>query len=359
MNFYMKLRISLALFVSMLCTCINGNSSNLNTQKDNNADLSQKEIRFSSSDKNLEKTFYWAKEMALSYAHDGTDPVGYWYEAALPDRYAFCMRDMAHQSIGAEVIGLGKHNENMLTKFVENISDNKDWCSFWDINRENKPAPVDYTDDDHFWYNLNANFDILQTCLKLYEWTGNDIYLKDSRFINFYKTSLNEYVERWQLEPDKIMNRPKCLNVKDPENNSHKSTRGLPSYVENYPDLTVSSDLIATIYAGFAAYSKIARLNNDIAESNRYSKIAQQYRDLLENVWWNDQLNAYHTFWTSNNEFANGEGLTFILWFDATNKPERIRATIQKIINTPNWNVENQSYFPALYYRLNYLPEAY
>lgn len=27
--------------------------------------------------------------MALSYAHDGTDPVGYWYEAALLQREAF------------------------------------------------------------------------------------------------------------------------------------------------------------------------------------------------------------------------------------------------------------------------------
>jgi len=31
--------------------------------------------------------------------------VGYWYEAALPGREAFCMRDVSHQSIGAETLG--------------------------------------------------------------------------------------------------------------------------------------------------------------------------------------------------------------------------------------------------------------
>lgn len=39
---------------------------------------------FRSTDKQLEETFNWACNMAMSYAHDGSDPVGYWYEAALP-----------------------------------------------------------------------------------------------------------------------------------------------------------------------------------------------------------------------------------------------------------------------------------
>lgn len=44
--------------------------------------------------------------MVLSYAHDGTDSVGYWYEAALPQRETFCMRDVSHQSVGAQILGL-------------------------------------------------------------------------------------------------------------------------------------------------------------------------------------------------------------------------------------------------------------
>lgn len=41
-----------------------------------------KELTFTSSDKKLEATFDWGKKVALSYAHNGNDPVGFWYEAA-------------------------------------------------------------------------------------------------------------------------------------------------------------------------------------------------------------------------------------------------------------------------------------
>ena len=32
----------------------------------------------------------------------------------------------------------------MLKRFAENISDARDWCSLWEIDRFNRPAPVDY-----------------------------------------------------------------------------------------------------------------------------------------------------------------------------------------------------------------------
>ena len=104
------------------------------------------EITFTCSDTVLESSFNWAKQKALSYAHSG-DPVGLWYEAALPGREAFCMRDVSHQSIGAAMLGLQDHNRNMFEKFALGISESKDYCSFWEINRYDKPAPVDYKTD--------------------------------------------------------------------------------------------------------------------------------------------------------------------------------------------------------------------
>jgi hypothetical protein len=65
----------------------------------------------------------------LAYAFTG-DPVGPWYEAALPGRQAFCMRDTAHQGLGAHMLGLAQYTRNMLYKFAENISKSKDWCSY-------------------------------------------------------------------------------------------------------------------------------------------------------------------------------------------------------------------------------------
>jgi outer membrane biogenesis lipoprotein LolB len=70
--------------VLLLSGC--GNSSRKNIMEK----LPQEQIAvFVSTDKHLEDTYNWARKMALSYVHDSTDPVGYWYEAALPQREAF------------------------------------------------------------------------------------------------------------------------------------------------------------------------------------------------------------------------------------------------------------------------------
>lgn len=325
------------------------------------SELPQEQISvFSSTDSELEKTYNWARKMALSYAHDGADPVGYWYEAALPQREAFCMRDVSHQSVGAQILGLDKHNKNMFTKFAENISEGKDWCSYWEINRYNEPAPADYTNDKEFWYNLNANFDVLQACYKMYEWTGDEDYLKNPTFTNFYDKSLNEYVKHWMLEPENIMDRPRYMH--QPENfdlnNNFHTCRGLASYVENFRGLTLGVDLLASIYAGYMAHANMAAICGDNATAENNKKKAKEYQEIIENKWWNEEKQYYQTFWTEDKTFHRGEGVPFLLWFNVTDNKTRINATVKDILAN-EWNVENLSAFPALLYRLGYNEEAY
>lgn len=324
-------------------------------------ELDQEQIAvFTSSDKNLESVYVWAKKMALSYAHDGQDSVGYWYEAALPQREAFCMRDVSHQSVGAQLLGLAKHNKNMFRRFAENISESKDWCTYWEINRYNKPAPADYANDEEFWYNLNANFDVIQACWKMFEWTGDKDYLTDSCFTGFYDKSLNEYVERWRLEPENVMDRPRYMNQPenfDPNNNFH-TCRGLASYVENFRGLTMGVDLLASMYGGFQAHASMADFlgNKEEAKGNRQK--ALQYRNVMEKQWWSEDSAYYQTFWTEDRKFYRGEGVPFILWFGATENQERIRATVADMLKR-EWNVENLSAFPMILYRLGYYQQAY
>lgn len=350
----------------MSCACLSGwacsSDNTISKETDTPAPSvpeEKKEFRFSSSDKNLERTFYWSKKMALSYAHDNTDPVGYWYEAALPGRNAFCMRDASHQSIAAEMLGLSKHNLNIMEKFAENISESKDWCSHWEIDKWNNSCPADYVDDANFWYNLNANFDVIFACWRLYEWTGDERYLKNEKLDKFYKLSVNEYVERWLLEPENILLRQPEMNVKPTTQGRYREVRGLPSYVENYPGLTNSSDLVASLYGGLHAYSQMLAVLGQKSESEKCFYQAEEYRRNLEENWWNDEINAYHTFWTKENKFADGEGLTYMLWFNAAQQPERIRGTIAKMMARKNWNIENISHFPLLWYRYGYTDEAY
>ncbi|MDE6755969.1 MAG: hypothetical protein K2J66_02385 [Muribaculaceae bacterium] len=316
---------------------------------------------FTSTDQVLEQSFNWAKAKALSYAHDEGDPVGAWYEAALPDREAFCMRDVSHQTTGAQIIGLGKHNKNMMMKFAANISESRDWCTYWEINRHDLPAPIDYASDSAFWYCLNANGDVMMACLKMYEWTGDKDYISDPVMRNFYDRSVNEFIDRWQLQPESIMDREQIMNKPadfDPGYSFH-SCRGLASYVENFGGLAVAVDLVGGLYAGHEAYAAIARLNGDRKGAEKAVRTAQAYRDLLETVWWDADNNRYNTFWTTGREFARGEGVPFLLWFDAVADRDRIRAGVSDILSKHDWNIENQSYFPALLYRLGYNEEAY
>ncbi|MFZ0594044.1 MAG: hypothetical protein WAM39_26545, partial [Bryobacteraceae bacterium] len=178
-------------------------------------------LTLDSSDARLVEAFNWAKRQALEFAFDG-DPVGLWYEAALPGREAFCMRDVAHQATGAHALGLAPHTRNMLHRFAENISESKDWCSYWEIDRYNRPSPADYKSDSEFWYCLPANYDVLDACYRMFLWTGDLTYLDDPAFLNFYNRTVTDFERRWNLDLDRIMRRKRFENISggdfDPHN---------------------------------------------------------------------------------------------------------------------------------------------
>lgn len=306
-------------------------------------------LQFKSTDAALQTAFERAREMALSHRGKAGDPVGEWYEAALPTRSAFCMRDVSHQSMAAEMIGLGKANKNMFSLFAKNISDSKDWCSYWEINNEGKPAPADYRNDEEFWYNLNANFDVLNSAWELYLWTGDKDYVNGPEFANFHKKSVNEYIRRWVLEPDSLLSRPLHPNAHASYNDedSFHRCRGLASYSEGVRDLKMGVDLIAAISRGMKTYADMLRLNGRDTEAKLYDARAEQYRQHIEREWWSEKEAKYFTYYSSAGAFGYTEGETFLLWFDVLNDSTRTRKVIDQILSR-EWNIENESYFPYL-----------
>lgn len=129
-------------------------------------------LQLESSDPKLVQAFQWAKSQALAYAHDHSDPVGPWYEAALPGRDSFCMRDVSHQTTGAAALGLYPENRNMLKRFAAAVSPDRDWAGYWEIDKLGQPSAADYRNDKNFWYNLPANFDLLDSIVRMWRWTG-------------------------------------------------------------------------------------------------------------------------------------------------------------------------------------------
>lgn len=316
-------------------------------------------VLFGSSDTALTKAFEWAKAQALDYKGKPGDPVGPWYESALPPRDAFCMRDVSHQAIGGAILGLDAGNRNMLGLFAKNISASKDWCSYWEMNKHGVPAPEDYRSDREFWYNLNANFDVLSAMWRLGVWTGDSSYYDDPVSRNFLEKSVGPYIGSWVLQPDSLLTRPAHPNAPVPfhEQDAFDRCRGLPSYSEGIPNIKVGVDLVAALYRGLMTYSDVLRHRGRGAEAAVYARRAEQYRVRLEKDWWSDSADRYWTWYSNEGHFGMGEGETFLLWFDALRDTARTRRTIDHLASQ-KWNVENTSYLPYLFYREGYWDTA-
>lgn len=314
----------------------------------------QSELELDSSDAHLMNAFRWAKQEAMSYVFDG-DPVGPWYEAALPGRHAFCMRDTSHQAEGAQVLGLARYNHNMLRKFAQNIAASRDWCSYWEIDRMNRPAPVDYKSDAEFWYNLPANFDVLDACFRMYLWTGDRSYIDDPVFLNFYDRTMNEYVARWNLNPESIMQR--TSNIETPP-----FFRGDPTYEESSRDNLVGIDLLATQYAACRAYAAIQAIRGNQQAAQKSLKTAGEVKSLINTVWWNDAKGYFYAFFNKQHQFTGQAGAD-LLYRDAADAGPKTASALRTLLATmktePAGAVEAKSHYAEILYRYGDAEAAY
>ncbi len=315
---------------------------------------------FTSSDTALQQAYERARDMALSYRGSPADPIGPWYEAALPSRNAFCVRDVSHQLIGAEVLGMHAENRNMLTHFVSNISESKDWCTYWEINKFAKPAPEDYRNDQEFWYNLNANFELIHACWRMYLWTGDSTYITAPAFRQFFDLTVTKYTDRWHLQPEMLLKRPVYPNAPVPFNfnDYFHRCRGLPSYYEAIADMGMGVDLVAAMYRGLTSYAAIADRNGAKRTAGTYRAKAAAYHNHMETQWWDQEAGLYNTYFNHKGRFGKGEGEAYLLWYDALTDSSRIRRTIAHLAAS-KWNVENLSYLSYQMSRYGYFDEAY
>lgn len=320
----------------------------------------QAQVTFESSNASLNRAFDWAKNKALSFAHDGSDPVGYWYEAALPGREAFCMRDVSHQAIGAAILGLNRHNLNMFQKFAENISVEKDYCSYWEINRYNKPAPVDYQQDNDFWYNLPANFDVVYNAWRLYQWTGDKTYLTHPAFKKFYAVSMDNYVDHWELGYDKITQRDRRMHSSKAQR--FGSHRGIPTYNEGGRGETILGiDLTAAMIAAYKAYSEILTLNGEPTKATTYLKKAKREQQFLNEFWWDKKMQEYRSVQYADKSFDyfmigdDQAFLHYLLYFNVIEDQTRISKLAEQYReNYDKLIVELKSYLPIIFYENGY-----
>ncbi|GGA48515.1 MGH1-like glycoside hydrolase domain-containing protein [Paenibacillus physcomitrellae] len=308
-------------------------------------------IAFQSSDAELNEGFVWAKNQALAYAHFGEDAVGPWYEAALPGRGAFCIRDVMHHSAGAAALGLAPHTKNMLLRFAENISPSRDWCTYWEITKDGEPAKEDYDNDQDFWYNLPANFDIIDACWRMYLWTGDQDYLDHPVLREFFRLTLTEYTNTWDKDGDGIL-----------DYNPAYGRRGLATYNEAGIQPLAGGDMIGTQIAAYRAYAKMAGLRGREEEQQTYAAKARELEQVYDRLWWSEEHGRFSGAMRQDRSFVtqyNAEGTFLPLYFGVVTDPAKLERSLQDVNVNLVENVEGKTYLPDIFYRYGMNGEAF
>ncbi len=297
------------------------------------------------SDRAINRGFDWASRQAAQYVHRDR-PAGPCYEAALPGREAFCMRDVSHQALGAQVLGAGDCTRSMLQHFARNISEAKRFCSYWEICFDGAPCPVDYAGDGDFWYNLPANFDVMDTAMRMYDWTGDLSYLHDPQMEDFHRMSMDDYIRRWDRDHDGI-----------PDRRVEEGRRGIASYDET--DLgqvySTAADLVAAQYAATAARARMLALRGEQAAATAMAARAAELRRRFHDHWWNEPEQRYESYLLQDGTYGGayvGVNAISPLYYGIIDDPARQRAVVKAVAaHDSALCVEERSYVPEVLWR--------
>ena len=313
-------------------------------------------LELETSDPKLAAAFSWAKAQALDYVFPAAaygDPVGDWYEAALPSRFAFCMRDVSHQATGAHALGLAAVNRNMFGKFARAISPSLDFCSYWEIDKWDRPAPVDFKNNKDFWYNLTANFDVLDACWRQYQWSGDRTYVDDPAFLAFYRQSVEDYVKAWDKDGDGI-----------PEHRPEYGNRGLGGYDEGpFSDTALyASDLIAAMARALDDYAALLEVRGEVGGTACLREKAARLRALYDPGWWSEAKGKYADGRVQGGALVYQDLIwngVFPLYFGFVPAGPRREATLGRILGATPEGIEIESYLPEIFYRYGKDEAAY
>lgn len=313
--------------------------------------MKKKSVEFNSNYLKLREGFEWAKAQANAFVQDNAAG-GPCYEASLPGRDAFCMRDMSHQSGGAHYLGLAEHNKSMMSAFARNISESKDWCSWWEITFEGKPAPVDYSSDIDFWYNLPANFDIMDTASRLYDLTGDEWYLFSPEMENFFRLTLEKYIPRWDRDGDGIVDRV-----------DSDGRRGIASYEENgTTGYSIAADALALEYSAYLAAARMASMKKEPEKSAEYLKKADRLQKEFCREWWSEREARFYEFRMKDGSFSpkqSDDNALTPLRCGIIQDPLQVEGQIRYLLSLePESNVELRSYYPAMLWKYGWDADA-
>jgi hypothetical protein len=253
-------------------------------------------LRFRCSDAHLSSGFQWAVGESLKAVQTGRPGAMPSYWAGLRHRPMFYSRNVAHQALGAHLLGLDRENLTMLRHFAASATRQRGYYPIWSFTFGGEPADVDYTDDGHFVRETPAAFEIAEKSIEQYRWTGDDSYLHDPAFTAYYDNLVREFVPLHDVMNTGVAGESGTQDIFD----------GIPSYNERSrnPGMQVTADGIATQWAAMVAIGQSVR---DIQLAKEARVYAAALLAHFEDVWWNNEFGNYLAGRSINRQFPEFE----------------------------------------------------
>ncbi len=306
----------------------------------------------------LVDSFIWASCRAREWVQTGQREdhlPSYW--AGLTDRPMFYSRDLAHQMLGAHLLGLDAENLAMLRHFAASATERRGWYPLWAFHFDGTPAAIDYHDDDDFVREVPAPFELVEKAVEQYRWTRDERFLRTPEIAAFIRSTLTEFVRTHDPLGTQVAG----------ESGTGDIFRGTATYneVEHPPHLLVGGDGIASQWAAHSALADVAHeagLDPEFTRWNteRTAALEAEFAD----HWWLADHEHYTAGFTREGP-VGGFGLEST-WFPAVKglmRPDdRARAHLDHLSacldRTPPHNVEAFTYLPEAYLRYGRDEEA-
>jgi hypothetical protein len=299
----------------------------------------------------------WAIARAHAWVQTGTAAdvmPSYW--AGLTDRPMFYSRDLAHQMLGAHLIGLDAENLSMLQHFAASATERRRWYPLWAFNFDGTPAAIDYHSDDDFVREIPAPFELVEKAVEQYLWTRDERFLRGSSTAGFIGTTMSDFIAAHDPLGSGIAGEPGTGSI----------FAGTATYneVERPPHLIVAADGISSQWA---AHRALAALDPELlptAGGIDHASRAAELAAAFESDWWLEAEQHYTSGFTADGP-VTGFGLEST-WFPAVKGmlSDAARATAhadfltRSLRTAPPANIEAKTYLPEAYLAVEQDDEA-
>lgn len=325
------------------------------------------EISISSSHKELEKAFEWAKDKAMSFVVTGkTGPVNvhrkdqkdvveaayipsYW--AGYPSRTAFYSRDFCHQAAGAHLLGLRLENYTMMKAFAASADAGKKWYPLWAINFDGSPYLLDYKNDDDFVREVPAAFELVEKACRLYSWTGDCRYIDDEILWQYYTRIVTDFIS---LHDQQF---PNGVAEGTGEGNIFKGTATFNE--QRDVPMIEAGDGIACQYQAFLSYARMAEWKGDEKTAQRFVRKAADLKTYFNTDWGIRQTDTYNRGYTPDRKPIGGWGKENSWFMPMKEITDENSARTCKYLDFINERLESKDDIPENIEALSYVPEVF